>query len=101
MADELTERIIRAESDIESLQRQYGVLQQDVSTLRRDMSDLKDEVNSMKVENTQNFSDVKDLLNGVTSKALNSLPPWGAALMMILGSLVGVVAGTAISHFWK
>ncbi len=86
-------RMAVVESQVDSLQHQYDQLQSDVSELRSDVTDLKDEVGRVQVEDAKNFSDIKDLLNGVTGKALNSMPPWGVAITIPFGAIVGVVIG--------
>lgn len=87
------------ESEVDSLHHQYDQLQADVSELRSDVSDVKDDIGRIQIENAKNFSDVKDLLNGVTGKALNSMPPWGVALTIPFGAIVGVVVGIILTHF--
>ncbi|GMA49309.1 hypothetical protein GCM10025857_06660 [Alicyclobacillus contaminans] len=99
--EDLSVRMARAERDIAALQRQYDQLQADVKELRGDVGDIKAKIGDIQLENAQHFSEIKDLLNGVTSKALNSLPPWGVLLTLPLGGLVGAVCGALIAHAWR
>jgi septal ring factor EnvC (AmiA/AmiB activator) len=93
-------RMARAESEIAALQRQYDQLQADVTELRGDVSDIKAKIGDIQLENARHFSEVKDLLTGVTNKALNSLPPWGVLLTLPLGGLMGAVVGALLGRMW-
>lgn len=93
MSDDLNIRLARAESDIAALQRQYDQLQKDVAELRNDIGELKAKLGDMQVETVQHFSELKDMMNSVLTKAFNSLPPWGAILTILLGALIGTVTG--------
>ncbi|GEO26683.1 hypothetical protein AAC03nite_24680 [Alicyclobacillus acidoterrestris] len=101
MDDQMAIRMARAESDIAALQRQYDQLQADVKELRGDISEIKAEMSDMALENARHFSEIKDLLTGVTNKALNSLPPWGVLLTLPLGGLMGAVVGALLGHVWR
>jgi len=98
---QLHERVSRVEASVSALQRQYDQLQRDVSELRDDVGDLKAQIADVKIEQARHFAEVKDLLHGVTNKALNSLPPWGAIVTMVFGALAGAIAGALLGHVWR
>ncbi|WP_100489418.1 hypothetical protein [Sporolactobacillus pectinivorans] len=82
-----------------TLEQNYGQLSRDVANLRDDISGIKDDMSDIKHDNEAHFSDLRELIIKMSGKALQSLPPWGAVLTILLGGMIGAVVSFVLAHF--